>query len=364
MFVSGQAIIQSLIFGLFLGSLYALIALGYTMVYGVLKFINFAHGDVFMWGAYFVYVFAVLLKMNFLVACFLGVMCCGLLGAIIEKIAYKPLRKAPRLAPLITAIGVSLFLESVAHICFTPAQRAYTDPANPQLTSQLQVLRTSYPIFGAYVTTLDIIILVTAFALMFLLHLFIKYTRMGKAMRATADDFDAASVVGINVDRVITVTFVIGSMLAAVGGILWGLQFLFEPYMGILPGIKAFTAAVVGGIGNIYGAMAGGLLMGLSEKMGGMLISTRYESAIVFIVLIIFLLFKPTGLFGKEERGGKKPFSVICDKVRGLLRHGARKRTVATLVAFPATGSKARAIFVSKKKGGTERGEKRVRNGV
>jgi len=292
--------LQSIVFGVFVGSIYSLVALGYTMVYGVLKFINFAHGDVFMWGAYFFYLFSAVWGLGVVPGVVLAVLCCGVLGVVVERVAYRPLRFSSRLAPLITAIGVSLLLESVAQLRFTAAFVTLTGILGE--AGILAFLESTVVVFGARVAVLDLLILSVSLVLMFLLHFFVRYSRMGKAMRAVADDLETASVVGINVDRVIAVTFLLGSMLAGVGGILYGLKYAVNPYMGVLPGIKAFTAAVVGGIGNIYGAMAGGILIGLAENLGVTVLPSVYRDGISFLILILFLVFRPQGLLGKTER--------------------------------------------------------------
>jgi len=297
---------SDLLQGLFMGSIYAMVALGYTMVYGVLKMINFAHGDVFMWGAFFVYLFSVQLGVSFPVACFVAALLCSLMGVVIERVAYRPLRKASRLAPLITAIGVSLFLEAAAQLSFGTGNKRIVPVDSPVL----QLGQTSFDLFGDHVTVdhRDLLIVGVAVTIMMVLHLIVRYTKTGKAIRAVADDIDSARAVGIDVNRMISTTFAIGSLFAAIGGILFALRFAADPYMGILPGIKAFTAAVVGGIGNIYGAMLGGILLGLAEFVGvwglgkvGVPFPTAYRDAIAFVILIVVLLFKPSGLFGREH---------------------------------------------------------------
>jgi branched-chain amino acid transport system permease protein len=297
---------SDLLQGLFMGAVYAMVALGYTMVYGVLKMINFAHGDVFMWGAFWVYFFSVQLKVSFPVACFAAALLCALMGVVIERVAYRPLRKASRLAPLITAIGVSLLLEASAQLSFGTGNKRIVPHDSPILL----LGQTSFVIAGDPVTVdhRDLLILGAAIAIMLALHFIVRYTKTGKAIRAVADDIDSARAVGIDVNRIISTTFAIGSLFAAIGGILFAVRFAADPYMGILPGIKAFTAAVVGGIGNIYGAMLGGILLGLAEFVGvwglgkaGVPFATAYRDAIAFVILIIVLLFKPSGLFGREH---------------------------------------------------------------
>ena len=295
-------LVQQLINGLSLGSIYALIALGYTMVYGVLKLINFAHSEVFMMGSYFGFFTAVGLGIEHyesigqtfplyyafvvLIAAIAGA---ALLGVTIELLAYRPLRNAPRLAPLITAIGVSLFLQNLATLIFTPNPRRY-----PAIIREVR-----YELGGVVVTNIKIAILVVAIALMAGLHLLVQKTWTGKAMRALSVNLDAARLMGVNTNRVISSTFAIGSALAAAGGILFGLdQLTIKPTMGVLTGLKAFVAAVLGGIGNIPGAAVGGLLIGVAEQLTAGYLSPDYRDAITFVILIGILLFKPEGLLG------------------------------------------------------------------
>jgi len=293
---------QQLVNGLEAGSLYALIALGYTLVYGILEMLNFAHGDVFMVGGFLaagvaglfvtngVAAIPAALVVTLMVAAAMGGS--GLLGVGIERIAYRPLRNANRLAPLITAIGVSLLLESVVQVQISPAPVLV--PSNalvPQIKFQLGNVSTPF---------VDATLLVAAVLLMVGLDLFVFRTRFGSAMRATAQDREAATFMGIDVDRVIVVTFLIGSALAGIGGVLYGLQFArVDFFMGYLLGIKAFTAAVIGGIGNLRGAMVGGLLLGVLESMGGGFISSQYQNTFAFLALILVLLLRPQGLFGQ-----------------------------------------------------------------
>ena len=295
---------QHLMNGLTLGGIYALIALGYTMVYGILKFINFAHGDILMVGAYIgLFVFDLLrgdspLGIWTIVAFFLAMLIsmasCGLLGMAIERIAYKPLRRATRLAPLLSAIGVSFILSNTAAWLLGTQSRKFNYPFD----------NTSINIGGVIITPHQILILVVSLAMMLALKLFVDKTRMGKAMRATSLDQDTAMLMGINVNKVISLTFAIGSALAAVGGILIALDFKVYPSMGTMTGLKAFVAAVVGGIGNISGAMFGGILLGLLETFGVAIlgIPSGLKDTIAFGVLIIILLVKPEGLFGKVEK--------------------------------------------------------------
>ncbi|HKL57703.1 MAG TPA: branched-chain amino acid ABC transporter permease [Sphaerochaeta sp.] len=295
---------QHLMNGLTLGGIYALIALGYTMVYGILKFINFAHGDILMVGAYVgLFIFDLLrgdspLGLWTIIAFFLAMLvsmaACGILGMTIERIAYKPLRKATRLAPLLSAIGVSFILSNSAAWLLGTQSRKFNYPFD----------NSSINLGGVIITPHQILILVVSLAMMLALKLFVDRTRMGKAMRATSLDQDTAMLMGINVNRVISLTFAIGSALAAVGGILIALDFKVYPSMGTMTGLKAFVAAVVGGIGNISGAMFGGILLGLLETFGVAVlgIPSGLKDTIAFGVLIIILLVKPEGLFGKVEK--------------------------------------------------------------
>ena len=293
---------QQLVNGLELGSLYALIALGYTLIYGILEMLNFAHGDVYMVGAFLAAGVAGLLVHNEVAAVPAGLAVAlmmlaavggaGLLGVGIERIAYRPLRNANRLAPLITAIGVSLFLESAVQVWVSPAPVLVpTNALVPQT-----VLRA-----GSVVTPLTgITLFVAAVALMVALDLFVFRTRFGSAMRATAQDREAATFMGIDVDRVIVVTFFLASALAGMGGVLFGLRYAsVNFFMGYLLGIKAFTAAVIGGIGNIRGAMVGGILLGVLESLVGGFISSQFQDTFVFLALITVLLIRPQGLFGQ-----------------------------------------------------------------
>lgn len=292
---------QQLINGLTVGSVYALIALGYTMVYGILELINFAHGEIYMLGAYLGIIFlgfftitgltSYSLSLSLALTIILSTVFCSAYGMTIERIAYRPLRNAPRLSPLISAIGMSIFLQN-----YVMLTQGATDKVFPHLFSA-----GGFTIFGAAATHLQTVIILFSLVLMASLHFFIRATRMGKAMRATAQDRIMASLVGINVDTVIIVTFVIGSGLAAVAGIMVAMYYGLVNYsIGYMAGIKAFTAAVLGGIGSIPGAMFGGILLGLVESMGAAYISTEYKDAYAFIVLIVILLIRPSGIFKKS----------------------------------------------------------------
>lgn len=285
-------LVEQLINGLRTGSIYALIALGYTMVYGIAKMINFAHGDIIMVGAYTLYVAVALLSLPIPVAVLLTILVCSVLGVSVEKIAYKPLRNAPPLAVLITAIGVSYFLQSASLLIFK---------ATPLPFSSI-ITMDSVTIGGITISGITIVTLVVTTIAMIVLTLFINKTKQGKSMRAVSEDKGAAQLMGINVNRTIALTFAIGSALAAVAGILYLCQYqTVKPTMGALPGIKAFVAAVLGGIGSIPGAMLGGIILGIIESLSKAYISTELSDAIVFGVLVLVLLIKPSGLLGKRK---------------------------------------------------------------
>ncbi len=293
---------QQLVNGLETGSLYALIALGYTLVYGILEMLNFAHGDVYMVGGFLAAGVAGLFVHNGVAAVPAGLIVgfmalaamggTGLLGIGIERVAYRPLRNANRLAPLITAIGVSLFLESVVQVQVSPAPVLVpSDALVPQTVIHVGTVAT--PFMAAALFLVSVL-------LMFGLDTLVFRTQFGTAMRATAQDREAATFMGIDVDRVIVLTFLIGSALAGMGGVLFGLTFAtVNFFMGFLIGIKAFAAAVIGGIGNIRGAMVGGLLLGVLESLVGGFISTTFQDTFAFLALIVVLLVRPQGLFGQ-----------------------------------------------------------------
>ncbi|MBS3128922.1 branched-chain amino acid ABC transporter permease [Candidatus Woesearchaeota archaeon] len=344
--------VQLVLNSILAGGIYALIALGYTMVYGVLKFINFAHGEIFMIGAYTAYAASVALPMqvavpfswfmSILVVLFLAyhipfdsffkkrvwyqyliiagillvvaksisyfflyllvhalplwisalisIIVCAILGFVIEKVGYKKLRGKDRLTPLITAIGFSIILQALALLMFGGEIRSFEYKTQE-----------SYEVFGASITPHQLLIILTSIIIMILLHLFLKYTKYGKAMRAVTDNMDVAKIIGINPDKVISLVFMIGSGLAAVAGILIGIEQNLHPTMGIVPGIKAFTAAVIGGIGNIYGAVLGGYFIGFAENIGIWFIPSGYKDAIAFVILLLMLLLKPSGFFGQQK---------------------------------------------------------------
>ncbi len=294
--------IQQLINGLALGSVYALIALGYTMVYGILQLINFAHGEVYMLGAYLgIIVLGALtapgmpqlgVAASLAVSVAVAMLFCGAYGAMIERVAYRPLRKAAKLTPLISAVGMSIILQNVVMLS-QGKEYKYLPPV---------FAIEGFSLAGATISPVEIIILCTSLTLMAALQLFISRTRTGKAMRATSQDMTMAGLVGINVNRVISVTFIIGSALAAVAGVMVTLYYgVAHFFMGYTAGLKAFTAAVLGGIGSIPGAMLGGIVLGLIENFGASYISSVYKDAFAFLVLIITLIIRPSGLLGPKS---------------------------------------------------------------
>ena len=282
-----MSFISYLINGVSLGSIYAIIALGYTMVYGIAKMLNFAHGDVIMIGCYIVFV---LMGSFRIIAAVIG---CTVLGVVIEKIAYKPLRKASPLAVLITAIGVSYFLQNFALILFGADTKSFTSVVS---IPTIKLAGGDLTISGVTIATV-----ISCIIIMAALMIFIKKSKSGQAMLAVSEDKDAAQLMGVNVNKTISLTFAIGSGLAAIAGVLLCSAYpTLSPYTGAMPGIKAFTAAVFGGIGSIPGALIGGILLGVIEILGRAYISSQLSDAIVFAVLIIVLLVKPTGLLGKQ----------------------------------------------------------------
>ncbi|PID76540.1 MAG: branched-chain amino acid ABC transporter permease LivH [Deltaproteobacteria bacterium] len=286
--------------GLTRGSIYALIALGYTMVYGIIGLINFAHGEIYMIGAFTAFIVATVLSIYgfplpaiIILAGLAAAVWAGSYGYSIEKIAYRPLRNAPRLSPLISAIGMSIFLQNYVMLAQTSEFLPF-----PELIPDLAFLEPVAHIVG----TSDIVILLTTAVVMVLLTIIIKYTRLGKAMRATAQDKTMAMLVGINVDFIISATFVIGSALAAIGGLLIASHIgQINFYIGFLAGIKAFTAAVLGGIGSIPGAVLGSMVLGLTESFATGYVSSDYEDVFAFSLLVLILIFKPSGILGKAE---------------------------------------------------------------
>lgn len=284
--------IEQLINGLRTGSIYALIAIGYTMVYGIAKMINFAHGDIIMVGAYALYFSISVLGLPVPVALVITVIVCAVLGVVIEKVAYKPLRSAPPLAVLITAIGMSFSLQSASLLIF----------GSTPIPFQSVIPNVNISVGPVVISSITVVTLIVTAIAMILLTLFVNKTKMGSAMRAVSEDKGAAELMGINVNSTISLTFAIGSALAAVAGVLYICQYQsMKPTLGALPGIKAFVAAVLGGIGSIPGAMLGGILLGLIESVSKAYISTELADAIVFGVLIVVLLFRPSGLLGKKK---------------------------------------------------------------
>ena len=295
-------LLQQLVNGLTLGSVYALIALGYTMVYGIIELINFAHGEIYMLGAYMGIITFTLLTvlhltspdsgLTLLLMMIVAILFCGAYGVTIERLAYRPLRTAPRMSPLISALGVSIFLQNFVMLAQGPKDKGF-----PELFIQGGI-----DLPGGRISAIQIFIIATSVLMMFALHLLVRRTKIGKAMRATAQDKQMASLVGIDVNQVISVTFLIGSALAAVAGVMVGMYYgLINFYIGYMAGIKAFTAAVLGGIGSIPGAMIGGLLLGLIESLGAGYISSEYKDVFAFAILVLVLIFRPNGLLGEDS---------------------------------------------------------------
>lgn len=298
-----QLFLQNLIGGLQMGSIYALIALGYTMVYGIVKLINFAHGDVMMVGSYAVYwiltstalsgLYAAQPILAGILAVLFGVAFCVALGILMDRVAYKPLRNAPRISALITAIGISLALQITAQLVFGSGQLTF-----PNIIPKIAVFKVGRkPVF-----LLEIMTLIISIALMIALQLFVKNTRTGKAMRAVSEDRGAAQLMGVNVNNTISITFAIGCGLAAVGAVFYAQKVVYiKPLLGSMPGLKAFVAAVLGGIGIIPGAVLGGFIIGIAETFMKYYAS-EYVDAMVFGILILVLLFKPSGILGKKTK--------------------------------------------------------------
>lgn len=286
---------QQMVNGISLGSIYALLALGYTMVYGIVKLINFAHGDILMLGAFggfFVLATYGVSPVTYIIAFLVAMAACAIIGMATEKACYKPLRNAPRINALITAIGVSIFIENFARVI---------KPIGPNPKQFPTFAVVNFQIQGVNISQIQIIVLVVSVALMFLLTYIINRTKIGKAMRAVSFDRQAAYLMGIHVDGVISFTFALGSALAAAAGILFASAYpQVEPYMGIIPGLKAFVAAVLGGIGSIPGAMLGGFIMGIAETLTKGFISSQLADAIAFSILILILVVKPSGILGKN----------------------------------------------------------------
>jgi len=295
-----EVIIDQVINGLTIGGIYALIALGYTLVYGILFMINFAHGEIFMFGSFGG--FAALTYfvnsgfsdshpgLSIIIAFLVAMIISSVLGALLERIAYRPLRNAPRLAPLISAIGASIFLQNVMMLIIKARMQVYPDIIQEQFI-EIGWVNISY---------FQIFIILGSVLLMVVLYLFIQKTKTGKAMRAVAEDREAASLMGIDVNRIILTTFIIGSALAAAAGVMVGIYYTqINHMMGFIPGIKAFTAAVLGGIGNVPGAMLGGFFLGLAEAFGVLIMPAEYKDVIAFGLLVLVLIFRPSGILGE-----------------------------------------------------------------
>ena len=289
-----EIFIQHFINALGLGSLYGLVAVGYTMVYGILRLINFAHGDIFMLGAYFVYFATIVYKLPWAVGVVLAIVGTTLCGLLVDRVAYRPLRDAPRISALISAIGVSFFIENFAVVVFSGMPRPVMQP--PALMKPI-------PVGGVRLIPLGLMVPVISFALVGALLWMLHRTKPGLAMRAISRDIETTRLMGVPVNKIIALAFALGSALAAVAGILWALRYpRVEPFMGLFPGIKAFIAAVFGGIGSVPGAMIGGIILGFVEIMSVAFFPnlSGYKDAFAFLLLILILLFRPTGLLGER----------------------------------------------------------------
>ena len=295
-----QDFLQHVINGLSLGSIYALIALGYTMVYGILQLINFAHSDVYMIGAFAAYYTAKLANISeqpgistLIILLLASMAACSLLGLTIERFAYRPLRKAPKINILITAIGVSLFLQYTGQVIFGADPKVF-----PSVIEDSVIVE----VIGVQLKSLDVAVMAVTVFMMLALNFLIYKTKIGKAMRAVSANVNVASLMGVNTDRIIAFTFIVGSSLAGVGSVLVGMKYpKIDPLMGMMIGLKAFVAAVLGGIGSIGGALLGALIMGLSEEMVVGYLSSTYRDAFAFGILIVILIFRPAGLLGKNR---------------------------------------------------------------
>ncbi len=286
-------VLQQLVNGISLGSIYALIALGYTMIYGIIKLINFAHGDIYMVGAYIGFYAITQAHLSIVPALLISFVVTGILGMVVEKLAYKPLRHAPRISVLITAIGVSFFLEYTSMYFVSPTPRTF-----PAMFGDVAI-----NLGGIIINGQQMLILGITAILMVILTYVVHKTKTGKAMRAASFDTETAQLMGIDSDRIISITFGIGSALAAVAGVLVGVYYnSIDPLMGIMPGLKAFVAAVLGGIGILPGAVVGGLILGVVEAFVSGFVSSTFRDAAAFAILILVLLFKPTGIFGKNTK--------------------------------------------------------------
>jgi branched-chain amino acid transport system permease protein len=287
---------QQLMNGISVGSLYALLAIGYTLVYGILGLINFAHSDVFMLGTYFAFFMMVIFLLPWWLSVLIGVALCAVVGMSIERVAYRPLRNAPRISALITAVGVSFFIENLGLV---------TVGARPKGFPRPDLMKNVYVLLGARIQGVTFWVPVISILILFVLFYIVYRTKIGIAMRAVSRDMETTRLMGVDVDRIILYTFALGSALAGIGGVLWACKYpQINPLMGVFPGWKAFTAAVVGGIGNVVGAMLGGFIIGLAEILivaffPGL---TGYRDAFVFTILIVFLLVRPGGLMGEAVR--------------------------------------------------------------
>jgi branched-chain amino acid transport system permease protein len=282
---------QLLLNGLIAGGIYALAAVGYSMVYGALKFINFAHGSVAMVGAYIVFALAFSgLHLHLVVAFFLSMVLTALLGGVVERVAYRPLRHAPKLAPLTTAVAASFVLDAAVMIIFGADIKTFDLP-----------VRRGFQIGPVFITPIQCIIIASSLFFMVCLYFFLDHTKLGKAIRAVADDISLAEISGMNSDRIISAVFAIGSALAAASGALIGMDTNLQPTMGFIITVKAFAAVVLGGLGNVYGAIVGGYLIGIAENLGVWYIPPVWKDTIAYGILILMLFFRPAGIFGKEE---------------------------------------------------------------
>ncbi|HOV85551.1 MAG TPA: branched-chain amino acid ABC transporter permease [Syntrophobacteraceae bacterium] len=296
--MSATVFFQQMINGISLGSLYALVAIGYTMVYGILRLINFAHGDLLMFAAYSALYGTTLFALPWYWSFPLALLGTGLLGILVERSAYRPLRGAPRISLLISAIGVSFLLENLALVVIGGVPKPFPRPEVFDRVVEFMGIR--IPVLTLYTPIITLVLLSGLLAVVF-------RTRVGKAMRAASTDFETTQLMGINLDRIISVTFLLGSVLAAAGGIMWSMKYpQVNPFMGVLPGLKAFIAAVLGGIGNIFGAVLGGFVLGVGEIFIVALVPqlSQYRDALSFLALILMLLFRPTGILGEpvEEK--------------------------------------------------------------
>ena len=288
-----EIVIQQLLNGITLGSIYSLVALGYTMVYGIVKLINFAHGDIYMVGAFVGLVTATFMGKNFILVIAVSMILTAFLGVLVEKTAYKPVRNSSRISALISAIGASIFISNLVVLINGPQREAY-----PEIFPRIE-----FGLGGITVSFLQIFIILISIALMYGLYYIVYNTKMGIAMRAVSQNLNTSRLMGINPDNVISFTFAIGSSLAAAAGVLVGTYYrAIDPLMGLIFGLKAFVAAVLGGIGSIPGAVVGGLVLGLAEVMGVAFISPSFRDAIAFGILIFILIVKPSGLFGKRTK--------------------------------------------------------------